>query len=119
MDAEIAKQTQKILGKQGIKFKTGTKVTKGDDSGATVALSVEASKGGKEETLDADVVLVSIGRRPYTEGLGLENAGVETDEKGRLVIDQEYRSKVPHIRVIGDCTFGPMLAHKAERKSVV
>lgn len=118
MDTEIAKQTQKILGKQGIKFKVGTKVTKGDDSGATVSLSVEASKGGKEETMDADVVLVSIGRRPYTEGLGLENAGVEKDEKGRLVIDQEFRTKHPHIRVIGDCTFGPMLAHKAEEEGV-
>lgn len=118
MDADIAKQTQKILAKQGIKFKTGTKVTKGDDSGATVALSLEAAKGGKEETMDADVVLVSIGRRPYTEGLGLENAGVEKDEKGRLVIDQEYRTKVSNIRVIGDCTFGPMLAHKAEEEAV-
>ncbi|BCS07111.1 dihydrolipoamide dehydrogenase [Aspergillus piperis CBS 112811] len=118
MDADIAKQAQKILQKQGIKFKTGTKVTKGDDSGATVALSVEAAKGGKEETLDADVVLVAIGRRPYTEGLNLESVGVEKDERGRLVIDQEYRTKIPNIRVIGDCTFGPMLAHKAEEEAV-
>jgi dihydrolipoamide dehydrogenase len=118
MDADIAKQAQKILTKQGIKFKTGFKVTKGDDSGATIALSVESAKGGKEETLDADVVLVAIGRRPYTEGLGLENAGVEKDDRGRLVIDQEYRTKVSHIRVIGDCTFGPMLAHKAEEEAV-
>lgn len=118
MDAEIAKQAQKILSKQGIKFKTGTKVTKGDDSGASVSISVESAKGGKEETLDADVVLVAIGRRPYTEGLGLENVGIEKDERGRLVIDQEYRTKVPHIRVVGDCTFGPMLAHKAEEEAV-
>ncbi|CEL02849.1 hypothetical protein BJX68DRAFT_254628 [Aspergillus pseudodeflectus] len=118
MDADIAKQAQKILQKQGIKFKTGFKVTKGDDSGATIALSVESAKGGKEETLDADVVLVAIGRRPYTEGLGLENAGIEKDDRGRLVIDQEYRTKVSHIRVIGDCTFGPMLAHKAEEEAV-
>ncbi|KAH3109293.1 D-lactate ferricytochrome c oxidoreductase [Aspergillus fumigatus] len=109
---------QKILQKQGIKFKTNTKVTKGDDSGATVKLSIEAAKGGKEETLDADVVLVAIGRRPYTEGLGLENIGIDKDERGRLVIDQEYRTKIPHIRVIGDCTFGPMLAHKAEEEAV-
>ena len=68
--------------------------------------------------LEADVVLVAIGRRPYTAGLGLENIGLETDEKGRLVIDQEYRTKLPHIRVIGDCTFGPMLAHKAEEEAV-
>lgn len=68
--------------------------------------------------LDADVVLVAIGRRPYTAGLGLENIGLEVDEKGRLVIDQEYRTKLPHIRVVGDCTFGPMLAHKAEEEAV-
>ena len=70
------------------------------------------------EQLDADVVLVAIGRRPYTAGLGLENIGLETDNKGRIVIDQEYRTKHPHIRVIGDCTFGPMLAHKAEEEAV-
>ncbi|CRG91340.1 dihydrolipoamide dehydrogenase [Talaromyces islandicus] len=118
MDAEIAKASQKILAKQGIKFLTGTKVVSGDVSGSTVALNVEAAKGGKEQTLDADAVLVAIGRRPYTAGLGLENVGLEADEKGRLVIDQEYRTKASHIRVIGDCTFGPMLAHKAEEEAV-
>jgi dihydrolipoamide dehydrogenase len=118
MDAEIAKQAQKILSKQGVKFLTGTKVLNGDDSGSTVALNVEAAKGGKQQTLDADVVLVAIGRRPYTEGLGLENVGLEVDEKGRMVIDQEYRTKSSHIRVIGDCTFGPMLAHKAEEEGI-
>ena len=118
MDAEVSKQIQKILQKQGIKFKLGTKVTKGDDSGATVALGVEAAKGGKEESLDADVVLVAIGRKPYTDGLGLDAIGIEKDEKGRLVIDQEYRTKIPHIRVVGDVTFGPMLAHKAEEEAV-
>ena len=118
MDAEISKQAQKILAKQGMKFKLNTKVVKGDDSGEGVKLEVEASKGGKAETLDADVVLVAIGRRAYTYGLGLENVGIEKDEKGRIVIDQEYRTKVPSIRVIGDCTFGPMLAHKAEEEAV-
>lgn len=118
MDAEISKMTQKLLSKQGMKFKLNTKVTKGDDSGETIKINVEAAKGGKEELLDADVVLVAIGRRPYTAGLGAENIGLETDEKGRLVIDQEYRTKLPHIRVIGDCTFGPMLAHKAEEEGV-
>jgi dihydrolipoamide dehydrogenase len=118
MDAEIAKQSQKILGKQGIKFKVNTKVVSGDASGDGVKLEVEAAKGGKQETLQSDVVLVAIGRRPYTEGLGLENVGIELDERKRLVIDQEYRTKVPHIRVIGDCTFGPMLAHKAEEEAV-
>ncbi|EXJ95587.1 dihydrolipoyl dehydrogenase [Capronia coronata CBS 617.96] len=118
MDAEIAKQAQKILAKQGIKFKTNTKVLKGDASGDGVKLDLEAAKGGKNETIDADVVLVAIGRRPYTEGLGIENIGLELDERKRLVIDQEYRTKIPHIRVIGDVTFGPMLAHKAEEEGV-
>lgn len=68
--------------------------------------------------LEAEVVLVAIGRRAYTAGLGFENIGIEADEKGRLIIDQEYRTKLPHIRVIGDCTFGPMLAHKAEEEAV-
>ncbi|KAI6709370.1 hypothetical protein PZA11_005046 [Diplocarpon coronariae] len=118
MDAEIAKSAQKILKKQGIEFKVSTKVLGGDASGEKVKLEVEAAKGGKKETLDADVVLVAIGRRPYTAGLGLENIGLETDEKGRLVIDSEYRTKIPHIRVVGDVTFGPMLAHKAEEEAV-
>lgn len=118
MDAEISKTTKKILEKQGMKFKLGTKVLKGDSSGEGVKLEVEAAKGGKQETLDADVVLVAIGRRPYTAGLGLENIGLEVDNKGRLIIDEQYRTKLPHIRVIGDCTFGPMLAHKAEEEGV-
>ncbi|KAI9751111.1 MAG: D-lactate ferricytochrome c oxidoreductase [Chaenotheca gracillima] len=118
MDAEISKAAQKILGKQGMKFKLNTKVVSGDSSGEGVKLEVEAAKGGKKETLDSDVVLVAIGRRPYTAGLGLENIGLESDDKGRLVIDQEYRTRLPHIRVIGDCTFGPMLAHKAEEEGV-
>ncbi|MCJ1435444.1 dihydrolipoamide dehydrogenase precursor [Xylographa pallens] len=118
MDAEISKLTQRILTKQGMKFKLNTKVLSGDPSGEGVKLEVEAAKGGKKETLDADVVLVAIGRRAYTAGLGLENIGLEVDDKGRLVIDQEYRTKFPHIRVIGDCTFGPMLAHKAEEEGV-
>ncbi|KAL6721289.1 dihydrolipoamide dehydrogenase precursor [Lecanora helva] len=118
MDAEISKTTKKILEKQGMKFKLGTKVVEGDDSGETVKVKVEATKGGKQETLDADVVLVAIGRRPYTAGLGLENIGLEVDNKGRLIIDEQYRTKLPHIRVIGDCTFGPMLAHKAEEEAV-
>ena len=118
MDAEISKSIQKILQKQGIKFKLNTKVTSGDAGGEGVKINVEAAKGGKEELLDADVVLVAIGRRPYTDGLGFEKIGLEADDRGRLIIDQEYRTKLPHIRVIGDCTFGPMLAHKAEEEAV-
>jgi len=118
MDAEVSKSIQKILAKQGVKFKLNTKVTNGDAAGEGVKINVEAAKGGKEELLDADVVLVAIGRRPYTEGLGFEKIGLEADERGRLIIDQEYRTKLPHIRVIGDCTFGPMLAHKAEEEGI-
>ncbi|KAI1007208.1 Dihydrolipoyl dehydrogenase [Podosphaera aphanis] len=118
MDSEISKSTQKIFKKQGIEFKLNTKVLGGDASGSKIKLNVEAAKGGKQETLDADVVLVAIGRRPYTKGLGLENIGLDSDDKGRLVIDSEYRTKIPHIRVVGDCTFGPMLAHKAEEEAV-
>ncbi|KAK4041001.1 hypothetical protein C8A01DRAFT_45727 [Parachaetomium inaequale] len=118
MDTEIAKSIQKILKKQGINFKTGTKVVSGDKVGEGVKINVDSAKGGKQETLDADVVLVAIGRRPYTGGLGLENIGLELDERGRVIIDSEYRTKLPHIRCVGDATFGPMLAHKAEEEAV-
>jgi len=118
MDPEISKQAQKILTKQGLKFLLNTKVLSGDASGDGVKLEVESAKGGKQQTLDADVVLTAIGRRPYTSGLGLDKIGLETDNRGRLIIDSEYRTKIPHIRVIGDCTFGPMLAHKAEEEAV-
>ncbi|KAK0713822.1 hypothetical protein B0T26DRAFT_742324 [Lasiosphaeria miniovina] len=118
MDLEIAKSIQKILKKQGISFKTGTKVLGGEQSGDIVKLDVDSAKGGKQESLDADVVLVAIGRRPYTGGLGLENISLELDERGRVIIDSEYRTKIPHIRCVGDVTFGPMLAHKAEEEAV-
>ncbi|KAI0024097.1 hypothetical protein F4780DRAFT_727500 [Xylariomycetidae sp. FL0641] len=118
MDTEVAKTSLKLLKKQGMNFKLGTKVVSGDKSGELVKLEVDSAKGGKPETLEADVVLVAIGRRPYTAGLGLENAGLEVDERGRVVIDSEYRTKASHIRCIGDCTFGPMLAHKAEEEAV-
>ncbi|KAK5674384.1 dihydrolipoamide dehydrogenase precursor [Elasticomyces elasticus] len=119
MDAEISKNIQKTLTKQGMKFMLNTKVVSGDDSAAdSVKLEVEAAKGGKNQTLEADVILVAIGRRPYTANLNLEGIGLETDTRGRLVIDSEYRTKIPHIRCIGDCTFGPMLAHKAEEEAV-
>ncbi|KAH6890980.1 dihydrolipoyl dehydrogenase [Thelonectria olida] len=118
MDAEISKATQKLLKKQGIEFKLNTKVISGDTSGDLVKLEVDSAKGGKPESIDAEVVLVAIGRRPYTGGLGLENIGMELDERGRVIIDSEYRTKLPHIRCVGDVTFGPMLAHKAEEEAV-
>lgn len=117
IDEEVAKQFQKILAKQGLKFKVNTKVLsaeKGEDG--LVRIKTEAAKGGKEETLEADVVLVAVGRRPYTEGLNLENAGVEKDGKGRIIIDDQFNTSVKNIRCIGDVTFGPMLAHKAEEE---
>lgn len=118
MDAEVAKQTQKILAKQGLKFKLGTKVTKGERDGDVVKIEVEDVKSGKKEEIEADVLLVAIGRRPYTKGLNFESIGLEADNRGRLVIDSEFRSKHPHIRIIGDVTFGPMLAHKAEEEGI-
>jgi len=118
MDADMSKSMLKILQRQGMKFKLNTKVLGGQVDGETVKIDVEAAKGGKKETLEADICLVAIGRRAYTTGLGLENVGLEMDEKGRIVIDQEYRTKIPHIRVVGDCTFGAMLAHKAEEEGI-
>ena len=118
MDAELSKLAQKTLTKQGIKFKLGHKVLSGQLEGEGVKVEVENVKNGKKDILDADVLLVAIGRRPYTNGLNLEKIGLDVDERGRLVIDQEYRTKFPHIRVIGDVTFGAMLAHKAEEEGI-
>ncbi|KAF7419265.1 dihydrolipoamide dehydrogenase precursor [Pleurotus ostreatus] len=118
IDEEVAKQFQKILSKQGIKFKLNTKVLSADKEGGKVLIKTEAAKGGKEETLDADVVLVSVGRRPYTEGLNIEAAGVELDNRGRVIIDDQFNTSAKHIKCIGDVTFGPMLAHKAEEEGI-
>lgn len=115
----FSKQFQKILAKQGMKFKLGTKVlaTEKQDDG-TLLVKTESAKGGSEESLEADVVLVAVGRRPYTDGLGLENVGVEVDNKGRVVVDSQYNTSVPGVKCIGDATFGPMLAHKAEEEGI-
>ncbi|KAG8908769.1 dihydrolipoamide dehydrogenase precursor [Tulasnella sp. 403] len=118
MDEEVSKQFQKILGKQGIKFKLGTKVIGGEKVDGKVQIKVESAKGGKEETLDADVVLVAIGRRPYTQGLNLEKIGVELDKRGRVVIDDQFHTSASGVLAIGDVTFGPMLAHKAEEEGI-
>ena len=113
-----SKTFQKTLTKQGIKFKLNTKVTGADKTDGKVYVKTEAAKDGKEETLEADVVLVSVGRRPYTNGLGLENIGVEVDNRGRIVIDDQFNTSIPGIKCIGDVTFGPMLAHKAEEEGI-
>ncbi len=114
MDAELAKQYQRILEKQGIVFKLGSKVTGADTKGKGVTLTLEPAKGGAKETLSADIVLVSIGRKAYTQGLGLEKVGVKLDERGRVSVDNHYESNVKGIYAIGDVIAGPMLAHKAE-----
>ncbi|GLQ07856.1 dihydrolipoyl dehydrogenase [Sneathiella chinensis] len=118
-DNEVAKTTQRILKKQGIEFKLGKKVTGAKKSKSSVTLTMEPSKGGDEETLTADVVLVAIGRRPYTKGLGLEDLGVETDKAGRIIVDKTFKSSVDGVYAIGDVIEGPMLAHKAEDEGVV
>ena len=118
MDGEISKEFQKILAKQGLAFKLGTKVTSVDGSGRDgLAVTVEpAEGGGAPETIACDTVLVAIGRRPYTEGLGLENVGVRLDNRGRVETDGHWRTNVEGVWAIGDVIAGPMLAHKAEEE---
>ncbi|KAH8831415.1 dihydrolipoamide dehydrogenase [Flagelloscypha sp. PMI_526] len=118
IDEEVAKQFQRTLAKQGIKFKLGTKVTAAEKKDGKVILSTEAAKDGKTDSLEADVVLVSVGRRPYLDGLNIEAAGVEVDNRGRVVINDQFTTSTSHIRCIGDVTFGPMLAHKAEEEGI-
>jgi dihydrolipoamide dehydrogenase len=118
MDGEIAKQFQRILEKQGFKFKLGAKVTGVDISGKTLKASVEPAAGGAAETLETDVVLVCIGRVPYTDGLGLKEAGVALDNRGRVQIDAHFATSVKGVYAIGDVVAGPMLAHKAEDEGV-
>jgi dihydrolipoamide dehydrogenase len=118
MDGEVAKQFQRILEKQGFAFKLGAKVTGVDTSGKTLIAQIEPAAGGKSETLEADVVLVAIGRVPYTEGLGLKEAGVALDDRGRVQIDAHFATSVEGVYAIGDVVAGPMLAHKAEDEGV-
>src|SRR3954470_17304949 len=119
MDSEVAKQFQRILGKQGFAFRLSSKVTKVETSGKGAKVTVEPAQGeGTAEVLDADIVLVATGRIPYTEGLGLEHAGVQKDERGRIVVDAHFSTNVTGIYAIGDVIAGPMLAHKAEDEGV-
>ena len=114
MDGEVRRQAQRIFEKQGIKFRLSSKVTGVDASGSTLKVKVEPAKGGAADTIEADVVLVAIGRVPYTEGLGLKEAGVALDERGRVKTDAHFATNVKGIYAIGDAIAGPMLAHKAE-----
>jgi dihydrolipoamide dehydrogenase len=118
VDGEVARQFQRILQKQGMTFKLSSKVTSIDTAGNTLKVTVEPSAGGKPETIEADVVLVAIGRVPYTEGLGLEEAGIAKDNRGRVTVDAHFQTNVPGIYAIGDVIAGPMLAHKAEDEGV-
>jgi dihydrolipoamide dehydrogenase len=117
-DGEVAKQFQRILEKQGFAFKLGAKVTGVDTSGKTLIAQIEPAAGGTAEKLEADVVLVSIGRVPYTEGLGLKEVGVALDNRGRVQIDAHFATSVKGVYAIGDVVAGPMLAHKAEDEGV-
>jgi dihydrolipoamide dehydrogenase len=118
MDGEVSKQTQRILARQGIEFRLSTKVTGADKGGAGVALSLEPAAGGETSELKVDVVLVAVGRRPHVEGLGLKEAGVALDDKGRIATDAHFETSVKGIYAIGDAIAGPMLAHKAEDEGV-
>jgi len=119
IDGEVAKQFHRLLQKQGLAFRLSSKVAAVDASGKTLKVKVEpAAGGGAAETLEADSVLVAIGRVPYTEGLGLEAVGVAKDNRGRVVVDAHYRTTVSGIYAIGDVIAGPMLAHKAEEEGV-
>ena len=118
MDGEVSKQMQRILAKQGMTFRLGTKVTTATASDKGVALTVEPAAGGDAESLEADVVLVAIGRIPMTNGLGLEDVGVALDDRGRVKTDGHFKTNVPGIYAIGDVINGPMLAHKAEEEGV-
>lgn len=119
MDGDVSKEMRKILAKQGMEFKLSTKVTSAEKTKGSVKLSLEAAAGGNTEILEVETVLLAIGRRPYTQGLGLEKAGVAIDERGRVVIDDHFQTNVPGIYAIGDVVRGAMLAHKAEDEGVV
>jgi dihydrolipoamide dehydrogenase len=117
-DGEVRKETNKIMKKQGIEFRLGTKVTGVTVKGGKATLTVEPAKGGASETIEADCVLVSIGRRPNTDGLGLDKAGLQVNNRGQIETDHDFRTKVAGIWGIGDVIPGPMLAHKAEDEGI-
>jgi dihydrolipoamide dehydrogenase len=118
MDGEVGKQFQKALAKQGMEFRLSTKVSKAEKKGSKVILTIEPASGGKAETMEADVVLVAIGRRAYTDNLGLDKVGITTDKAGRIGVDKHFATNIPGIYAIGDVIAGPMLAHKAEEEGV-
>ena len=119
MDGEVAAELQKALEKQGMVFRLCEKVTGAETKGPGVALTLEPAAGGAAETLEADVMLVSIGRRPFTEGLGLDDIGIERDAGGFIQVDERFQTSIEGVFAIGDVIPGPMLAHKAEDEGVI
>jgi dihydrolipoamide dehydrogenase len=118
IDDEVARQSQRILQKQGMTFALSSKVTAVDSSAPRLKVTIEHASGGAPDTVEMDVVLVAIGRVPYTDGLGLETLGVKKDNRGRVVVDGHFATSVPGIYAIGDVIAGPMLAHKAEDEGI-
>ncbi len=119
MDGEVRKEANKIFKKQGIKLKLSSKVTSAKSTKKGVELSVEPAAGGDAETMNADVVLVAVGRKAFTDSLGLDSVGVETDERGRVKTDGHFKTNVEGVYAIGDVIAGPMLAHKAEDEGFI
>lgn len=119
IDMDIAKNFQRIMTKQGLKFKLNTKVMAARKEGGKIKVSVEGVKDGKAEEIDADVLLVCVGRRPFTNNLGLEELGIEKDDKGRVPVNSRFQTVLPNVYAIGDCIQGPMLAHKAEDEGII
>lgn len=118
MDGEVSRQFQRMLEKQGIEFKMSAKVTGVEKSGKGAKVTFEPVKGGEAQTIEADVVLVSTGRKPYTDGVGLKEAGVAVDDRGRVAINDHWQTNIPGIYAIGDVVEGAMLAHKAEDEGI-
>jgi dihydrolipoamide dehydrogenase len=118
LDGEIGKQFQRILQKQGMKFQLSTKVVGVEKTGEALRVTVEPAAGGAQSVIETDVMLVSIGRRPYTDNLGLAKIGVALDSRGRVVTDAHFKTNIAGVWAIGDCREGPMLAHKAEDEAV-
>ena len=118
MDAEVSKQFLRLLRKQGLEFELGHKVTGVETSGDGVRVTIEPASGGEARTIEASHVLMSIGRTPYTEGLGLDRVDIGVEKRGQVIVDDHFRTSVPNIYAIGDVIRGPMLAHKAEDEGV-
>ena len=118
IDLEVSKAFQRILTKQGIAFQLSTKVTGVEKKKTGLAVTVEPAAGGDKTVIETDVMLVAIGRRPYTDSLGLDKVGVALDKRGRVITDAHYKTNMPGIYAVGDCREGPMLAHKAEDEAV-